>query len=129
MLPFVLSQRLLRAGALISLAIIVGMSIIPGDSRPTVEIAGFLIGALGVIEHIVGYAVCGCLFSLGFTYWRASLIFLALAALAFGLEIAQMFVPARTPKVSDAVLSAAGAAFGICLALWLRSYWAKHAVE
>jgi hypothetical protein len=123
------SQRLFRAGALISLAIIVGMSLIPGDSRPTVEIAGFLIGALGVIEHIIGYAVCGSLIALGFPHWRASMIFLALAALAFGLEVAQIYVPARTPKISDAVLSAAGAALGICLSLWLRPYCAKHAAE
>lgn len=122
-----LSQRVLRVAAFVSLAIIVGMSIVPGSSRPTVEVAGLLIGALGVIEHILGYAVCGGLFVLGFAHWRTSLVFLALAGLAFGLETVQMVVPERTAKVSDAVLSAAGAALGICVALWLRRYWMKLA--
>jgi hypothetical protein len=122
-----LSERVLRVGALVSLAIIIGMSIVPGSNRPTVEVAGLLVGALGVIEHIIAYAVCGALFVLGFANWRTSLVFLALAALASGLEIVQMFVPERTAKVSDALLSAAGAALGICVALWLRPYWMKLA--
>lgn len=118
--------RLLRTGALVSLAIIIGMSIVPGGSRPTVEVGGLLFGALGVIEHVAGYAVCGCFFALGFAQWRASMIFVGLAALACGLEVAQMFVAERTPKVSDAILSAAGVALGIYLAIWLKPYWSKH---
>jgi hypothetical protein len=116
-------RRLARAGAIASLVIIIGMSIVPGSNRPTVEIGGLMIGALGVIEHIVGYAVCGALFVFGFPYWRASLVFTALTALAAGLEITQIFVPDRTPKVSDAILSAAGAGLGICMTLWLRRFW------
>ena len=93
-----------------------------------IEIGGLLIGALGVIEHIIGYAVCGCLFTLGFANWRSGVIFLSLAALAGGLELVQMLVPDRTPKISDAILSAAGAGLGTCLAVWIRRqpYWAKR---
>lgn len=123
--PFLL-QRLLRAGALVALLIIIGMSIVPGGQRPTVEVGGFLIGALGVIEHIIAYAVCGWLFTLGYAHWRASLIFVALAVLAGGLEVVQIFVPDRTPKLSDAVLSAVGAGIGICLARGLRPFWTNH---
>ena len=122
------SQPLFRLGAFASLAVLVAMSVVPGGSRPTIEIGGLLIGALGVIEHIIGYAVCACLFTLGFTRWRVALIFVCLAALAGGLELVQMLVPGRTPKVSDAVLSAVGAGLGICLAMWIRRqvYWAER---
>jgi hypothetical protein len=126
MLTRLVSQRLIRAGAVTALAIIIGMSIVPGGHRPTMDVGGLLIGALGVIEHIVGYAVCGSLFALGYTHWRASLIFVALAGLASGLEVVQIFVPDRTPKISDAIFSAAGAGLGIGAALWLRPYWTKY---
>lgn len=116
-----------RVGAMASLAVIVWMSVVPGGSRPTVEISGLLIGALGVNEHIFGYAVCGGLFALGFPHWRAALIVGALAcSRGRGLEIEQSFVPDRTAKVSDAALSTAGAALGVYLAEWLRPYWEKR---
>ena len=118
MAPVIL-RLVLRVAAIGSLLAIVAASAVPPNYRATVEIVGS-----GVVEHVIAYAICGFSFVLGFTQRRAVFVFFGLAVLAGLLEFAQVYVPGRHARISDAVMSAAGAGLGILLARFIGQRYA-----
>jgi hypothetical protein len=75
------------------------------------------------MDHVVAFGVLGLagrLAGMRLARWRTAA---ALAALAVLTEIAQFWIPGRTPLVSDALLDLAGALIGYAAAaavLWRR---------
>ncbi|MGL4288889.1 MAG: VanZ family protein [Phreatobacter sp.] len=88
-------------------------SVVPGDFE-------LRTGAPSVLEHFLAYALAGGLF--GFAYVHRPLVIAAAVLVigAFALELAQIFVPGRTPRLLDALVSSGGAAAGLAAGAYLR---------
>lgn len=96
---------------------IVGIaSVVPGRIE-------FRTGAPPEMEHVLAYAVAGGVFAV--VYGRKG-VPLAAAVLIIGavvFELAQNFVPERTPRVIDAACSITGSMIGLMVGLVLRRLW------
>jgi VanZ family protein len=99
------------AGGLAVVAFAV-LSLVPIRLRPH---TGFAVP----LEHIAAYAMAGGLLALGY-YKRNQpfIVVLSLSLYAATLEIAQIWVPGRHPRVIDFAASSAGALIGSALA-WI----------
>ena len=97
------------AGWLVVVAIAI-LSLVPGELRPHT-------GAPGPFEHVVAYAICAGLLTLGCDKRnQAFVIVLCLAAFAGTLEIVQIWVPGRHSDLVDFATSSGGAFTGSVLA-------------
>lgn len=91
-------------------AMIVVLSLLPGETRPHT-------GLGGEYEHWIAYALVGGAFAAGYSAKRAWLFAgLALTGSAAILELLQNLIPGRTPELAGFLASALGAWFGILLA-------------
>jgi VanZ family protein len=98
--------------AVVSIAI---LSLVPGQLRPHIF-------ALGAIEHLTAYFLAATLLALGYRSLSSAIwIALLLGAYSGGLEVLQHWIPGRSPKLSDFVISSSGAFAGVVVAsLMLR---------
>ena len=107
---------------LVMLILIVTVSIVPGQARPGDSVFVWLVSAtptlLQKLLHVLAYAVLAflCMWTLSDIESRPSRITAALAiTIATGalLERYQVFVPGRFGTVTDVILNAIGATFGV----------------
>jgi hypothetical protein len=112
--------RLLRPAAIVAVAAILALSLVPGGLRPHTA-------ASGNLEHATAYALAAVVAGLA---WRASLGWrgpLAFSILAGLLEVAQIFVPGRSAGIDNWAASTCGAVIGIAVAATLRARLARPA--
>ena len=91
----------------LTLAVIVVLSLVPGQDRPHS-------GLSGQLEHGLAYATNAALFALGYREsggrWR---LLLLLCSLAGALELMQLGIPGRTAEFAGFFASALGASLGM----------------
>ena len=108
---------MLRLASWLALAAIVILSTVPGSLRPHTDAPGY-------VEHVAAYLITGFLFASAYPGHTAALAAVLLAALVGILELAQSWIPGRSPGVTDFIASARGAGAGVllgsCLHLWTR---------
>jgi VanZ family protein len=98
---------LVRAVAWLAVVTIILLSVVPGDIRPNMM-------ASQDYEHFVAYLITGCLFAAGYSSSMQVITSgIMLSMLAGILEIAQLWIPGRSSKASDAVVSMLGAWVGL----------------
>jgi VanZ family protein len=100
---------------------IVVVSLVPVQLRPHLF-------AISQFDHFGSYLATGIAFAFAFKRFSnlvAAIVFLAV--LAGLLEIAQHWIPGRTPRVSDWVASSLGAFVGLAFVLSIR--WTTTAVQ
>jgi VanZ family protein len=102
-------HKLLAAAAWVALALLVFVTISPLQTRPVVtENAN--------IERFAAFAIVGVLF--GLAYPRRLVIDASFVVIAAGvLETLQLLTPDRHGHIADALVKAAGGAFGVAMAL------------
>jgi VanZ family protein len=83
------------------------LSLLPHDIAAEVRT-----GLLGQIEHVIAYAGTAALFVLAYPNRARSVIVAGLAGYGGILELAQNFVPDRSPEMIGALANAAGALLG-----------------
>ncbi|MDP2300717.1 MAG: VanZ family protein [Coriobacteriia bacterium] len=109
------------ASAVVWMAVIFGLSSLPGSSVP---------GRYGSLGHLVVYAVLGALYYAALAgrlpVGRAALIAIALAS-AYGItdEFHQSFVPGRVPDPVDWLVDTTGAALAVA-ALVVIGRWRER---
>ena len=87
------------------------LSLLPGAARPHT-------GAPSPLEHYAAYLLVGFFLALGYPRRRNILAIAFLLALYAGLlECAQLYIPGRTARLIDALVSSMGAWTGIIFAL------------
>lgn len=102
-------HKLLATTAWAALAVLVFVTISPLDLRPVVT-------ANPNIERFAAFAIVGLLF--GFAYPRSLALDAVFIVIAAGtLEALQFITPDRHGHIADALVKAAGGAFGVMLAL------------
>ncbi len=95
-----------RLAALLGVAAIVALSLVPGNWRPS-------IGLAKALEHFVAYFVVGAVLR---TAFRAGWPHICgLVAIAGMLEVAQDWIPGRNPSLIDFLGSSSGALLGFGL--------------
>lgn len=94
-------------------------SIVPGDIE-------FRTGAPPELEHVLAYAVAGGIFAIVYGRKGAPLSAAVIIIGAVIFELAQNFIPNRTPRVIDAACSIAGSLIGLTAGLVLRRSWSKR---
>jgi VanZ family protein len=103
-----------------TLAIVI-LSLVPVQLRPHLF-------AISQFDHFGSYLATGMAFAVAFKRSRNLVTVIAfLAVLAGLLEIAQHWIPGRTPRVSDWMASSFGAFLGLALILSVR--WTATAVQ
>jgi hypothetical protein len=115
---------LARAAGYCGLAMIVVLSLVPGDERPHT-------GLPGGFEHALAYGLTALALAIGHPATpRRLLIPLGLAFLAAALEVLQFAVPGRMADAIDVIASGGGALTGFALesALWASVTSAKRRV-
>lgn len=96
-----------------SLAVIVILSLVPGEARPHT-------GAPGEVEHFVAYFGAGLFIAARYRTPRLRLLFwIGAATLSGVLELFQQFVPGRDPDPFDAFASSSGLTAGLLLGMGL----------
>lgn len=111
--------RLLRPAAIVVIAGIALLSLVPGSLR-------LQTGASGNFEHALAYLAAAMAVGLA---WRSSLGWrgpVAFSAFAGLLEIVQIFVPGRHAGIDNWAASTCGAVIGIALAATLRGRLSRH---
>jgi VanZ family protein len=99
-----------RLAGWIGVLIIAVLSLVPGAERPHT-------GAPSQIEHYAAYLLVGFALALGYVQNRSVVTIGLLLVLYAGLlEFAQLFIPGRSARVLDVLVSAMGAWTGIMLA-------------
>jgi VanZ family protein len=96
-------------------AAIVVLSLVPPGLRPET-------GAPHHLEHFIIFAVTGLAFGLG--YRQRSLVAPLLVAFSGAVEVVQLLVPGRHARLSDFVVDALAACFGllaVSLVNWTRA--------
>jgi VanZ family protein len=96
-------------------AVIVVLSLVPGDYRPHLQ------GATNELEHVLAYAGTAGAFALvkrGFR--RITIIVVSLMTMGALLELAQLMVPGRNASFRDVIADALGALIGVGLAVVSR---------
>jgi VanZ family protein len=88
-------------------ATIVTLSLVPPSLRPVT-------GTPHILEHFIIYAVTGFAFGWGFKR-RHDLLAIYLVIFSGSVEIAQLFVPGRHARVSDFIIDAFAACFGLVM--------------
>jgi hypothetical protein len=107
---------LVRAVAWLAVVTIILLSVVPGDIRPNMM-------ASQDYEHFSAYLVTGCLFAMGYSSSVQVMISGSmLSVLAGTLEIAQLWIPGRSSKASDAMVGMLGAWVGLCVT-WIFANW------
>jgi len=99
-------ETLSRAAFWICVAIILYLSLVPGEMRPHALASGHL-------EHFAAYAGTGFLFAPGSSLRERCLAAFGLAALSGTMEIAQLWIPGRTGEFAGFVFSSLGAWTGL----------------
>ncbi len=106
---FMTILRLAQAAGIVGVCLLVLLSLIPGAYRPHT-------GAPSNLEHLLAYGLTAAALALG---WRSPSqilrIVLALLVLAYGLEMAQLLVPARSADWATAFVSGFGGFCGAVL--------------
>ncbi len=97
-----------RFAGFLGIAMIIILSVIPGEFRPDT-------GFSKIIEHAVAYLLVSAMLTVGGVLPRPALLLAALSAL---LEMAQFWIPGRTPALADFFASSTGAFLGTELALF-----------
>ena len=107
-----LFERLVAASrwaAPVFVAVIVVLSVVPGENRPH-------IGLSGNVEHLFAYAGTAFASVLAIRSHRLGVVVLFLLVLAGGLELAQIRFPGRSAGFDNWMASTAGAFVGAVLA-------------
>lgn len=108
--------RLLGWGAV---ALISVLSLIPGEARPHIM--------PGQVEHFVAYLMTSFVLALAYPgRGKAILIALTLSGYSGILEILQLWIPGRHPRLTDVVVSSLGAWAGVLLVLIVLSFRRQH---
>lgn len=107
---------IIRMGSWICLPTLAYLSLVPDDTQ-------LRTGAPGYLEHMIAYFGTAILFAVSYPRKRP-LIMIALLGYAALLEVLQNLSPGRSPQVSDALASSAGAILGLLFVLWVVDrYW------
>lgn len=109
----------IRPSAVLALAIIVVLSVVPGDFRPST-------GASGNFEHFIAYAGTAGLLALSRVVrssWSIVLLVAGLAGLAGSLELAQIWIPGRSAGWDNFFASSAGGLVGTMVARLVGGPW------
>ena len=110
--------RVLPVAAVLSIAALAALSLVPGDLRPhLIEKGG--------PEHFAAYLGSASLFALWISDWRKlTLVTLFLLIWAGLVEIMQHWIPGRHPSISDFAFSSVGTCIGIAW-IWMfrRAFW------
>lgn len=96
----------LRPSAILALLIIVVLSVVPGDLRPST-------GASGNFEHFIAYAGTAGLLALSRTLGPPWSIGVLMIVLAGSLEMAQLWIPGRSAGWDNFLASTAGGLAGV----------------
>lgn len=103
-------RRVARVCYLVAVAVVAGLSLMPQELLPHVDLWDKL-------QHLSVYAVVAVLAGAGFPHarsrWHAAL---SLVVIGCMLEIGQAFVPGRTSDVFDAVANTLGIGLGLTAA-------------
>src|SRR6516162_3970880 len=111
-------SKLARIAAWVLTAAIVVLSLVPPTLRPETS-------APHSVEHFTIYGATGIAFGLGYKH-RHDLLAILLLAFSGFIEIAQLFVPGRHARVSDFIIDATAACFGLIMASLLSlSSWVE----
>lgn len=108
-----------RAVAWCAFSLVGIASILPGSIE-------FRTRAPPELEHVFAYAVTGGIFAVVYGRKGAPLSAALLIIGAVGFELAQFWIPGRTPRVVDAACSIAGSMIGLAAGLVLRRAWSKR---
>jgi VanZ family protein len=109
-----MALKFIRATAWFLFAVIIFLTLVPPELRPTTEFPHAL-------EHIAIFLAAGAAFASGYPR-REFLIGIASILVTAVLEILQLFDPGRHARFSDFLLDAAGACTGIMIvALFVRA--------
>jgi VanZ family protein len=102
-------ENVLRFTGLLGVAAIAVLSLLPGDARP--DLGSYVPGQL---NHFLAYVVTASMLASG-NRSRTHVINILLGLIAYAglLEIAQLWIPGRTSRLSDFVVSALGALIGL----------------
>ena len=100
----------------IATAVIVILSLVPASLRPVT-------GAPHEVEHFLIFAITGLFFGIGYRPRPRSAIGLVLFAGA--IELVQLIVPGRHARLSDFIVDALAALFGLMAAAFARPEAAK----
>ena len=103
-----IGRRLFQMAGIISLAVIVVLSVLPGGDRPHVF-------GSGNVEHLLAYAGAA-FFASTLPALRGWRIVLLLSAASLLFEGVQLFIPGRGPGLDNWAASTLGAAIGLALA-------------
>lgn len=104
----------------ISVVTVVILSLLPLRSLPST-------GVSDKLEHFVAYALLGLIAGCAFPTQRATILLIAfLSTLGIALELAQWFVPGRSPETFDAIASGVGVGTTLVPQLLLHSRLASQ---
>ena len=112
MSPFKLIKSATQSAALLAVAVIAALSLVPGGMRPHT-------GEPKQFEHFAAYAIAAALLSFAFGkrhYIAAIALYLSIYSAA--LEIAQTMIPGRDGEFFDFIISSGGACTG-CFLAWM----------
>lgn len=106
-----LIRRLANAAFGIGVALVIYLSLAPGQDLPNVQMSDKW-------GHIIAYAMLMIAFGVGAPNWRRCVAGAgAIIVLGVALEGLQSFVPGRDPSLLDAVVNTIGVLVGFCLAV------------
>jgi len=109
--PFSLMLRFIGSLAVLAIAI---LSLVPGQARPHVL-------SSGTLEHFFAYCITAAALTFGRREIAKSVwIALLLSVYAWSLEVMQFWIPGRSSKLSDFLVSSLGAFAGIAVASFTR---------
>lgn len=110
----------MRFLAIICLVAIAALSLVPGDIRPDT-------GLPKEAEHFLAYAGMGLCVGLAFRTFKQRLTIWIAVSIASGLfEVAQRFIPGRTPHFLDSVASISGLSVGLVIgAVILNAFFSR----
>src|SRR4029077_7806271 len=96
------------------------LSLVPGEDRPHVLASGFY-------EHFAAYFLTSSALAIGYRSKPQALrIICGLSALSAIFEILQIWIPGRTSKFQDFVVSSTGATVGVVVVLVALSLLAHN---
>jgi len=107
------AARVLTFLAWASIAVLILLTIVPADERPTTPLSHS-------VEHIAAFAIAGTLVGLSF---RLPLFALSASAVAFAgcLELLQVMIPTRHARLIDFFDNSLGSWIGLAIGLWLSA--------
>jgi VanZ family protein len=108
-----------RLAGYVGVCLIIVLSLLPGRERPHT-------GASGQMEHIAAYFLTMLCLAAGHPRWRQQAIMVfGLALCSAIMEVAQIYIPGRSPAVGDALASSGGAIIALATYFWMARVYKR----